>query len=115
MTLAEHARRHPEVWQRFSPRQTLVRYAWYLGIVFVAVWSVSNLDIPWFYFLDAHTQAGDLIARMIPPDWAYFDEILDPLLETVHIATLGTVITFFVAFPIAILAPPVSSWSPRAR
>ena len=26
MTVAEHARRHPEVWQRFSPRQTLVRY-----------------------------------------------------------------------------------------
>jgi phosphonate transport system permease protein len=104
VTLAEHARRHPEVWRRFSPRQTLARYAWYLGIVFVAVWSVSNLDIPWFYFLDAHTQAGDLIARMIPPEWVYFGEILDPLLETIHIATLGTAITFLLAFPIAILS-----------
>jgi len=104
MTVAEHARRHPDVWRRFSPRQTLVRYAWYLGIVFVAVWSVSNLDIPWFYFLDAHVQAADLMTRMFPPDWGYFGQILDPLLETIHIATLGTIVTFFVAFPIAILA-----------
>ena len=37
MTVGEHARRHPEVWRRFSPRQTLIRYAWYVGIVFVAV------------------------------------------------------------------------------
>ena len=67
MTQAEHVRRYPEVWRRFNPRQTLVQYAWYLGIVFVAVWSVSNLDIPWFYFLDAHVQAADLVARMVPP------------------------------------------------
>lgn len=104
MTVAEQARRHPDVWRRFSPRQTLLRYAWYLGIVFVAVWSVSNLDIPWFYFLDAHVQAADLITRMFPPDWGYFAQVIDPLLETIHIATLGTIVTFFVAFPVAILA-----------
>ncbi len=115
MNPAEHARRYPDVWCRFSPRQTLVRYAWYLGIVFVAVWSVSNLDIPWFYFLDAHVQAADLVSRMYPPDWVYFTEIVDPLLETVHIATLGTAATFFLALPIAILAarnitPNVVTW-----
>ena len=30
MTLEEHARRYPDVWHRFNPRETLVRYAWYL-------------------------------------------------------------------------------------
>ncbi len=96
--------RYPNIWQRFSPQQTLVRYAWYLGIVFVAVWSVSDLDIPWFYFLDAHIQAADLFVRMYPPDWDHFENVLDPLIETVHIATLGTMVTFFIAFPIAFLA-----------
>ncbi len=95
---------HPEIWRRFRPRETLVRYCWYLGIVFVAVWSVSNLEIPWFYFLDAHSQAAELITRMYPPDWDLLGEIVDPLVETIHIATLGTVITFFIAFPIAFIA-----------
>ena len=40
MTVEQHKARYPEVWRRFSPRQTLVRYAWYLGIVFVAVASL---------------------------------------------------------------------------
>jgi phosphonate transport system permease protein len=95
---------YPVIWRRFSPRQTIMRYAAYLVVVFVAVWSVSNLDIPWFYFLDAHVQAGDLLTRMWPPDWEFYDTLLEPLLETIHIATLGTVVTVVIAFPIAFLA-----------
>jgi phosphonate transport system permease protein len=115
VTVDEHARRHPEVWRRFSPRETLLRYAWYLGIVFIVVWSLRNLDIPWLYFLDAHEQAGDLLVRMFPPDWAFFDQMLDPLIETIHIATLGTAVTFVIAFPIAVLAarnttPNATTW-----
>lgn len=104
MTVSEHARRYPEVWRRFSPRQTLIRYTWYLGIVFVAVWSVSNLDIPWFYFLDAHVQAADLITRMWPLDWSFLENIVGPMVETIHIATLGTAVTVVIAFPVAFLA-----------
>ena len=104
MTVEQHAAKYPEVWRRFSPRDTLIRFVWYLGIVFVAVWSVSNLDIPWFYFLDAHVQAADLAKRMWPPDWQYIYELLGPLLETIHIATLGTVISFLIAFPVAFMA-----------
>lgn len=104
MTPDEHAQKYPEVWKKFTPRETLVRYIWYLGIVFIAVWSLSNLDITWVYFLDAHEQAWDLMVRMVPPYWEFFADIVDPLVETVHIATLGTIATFFVALPIAFLA-----------
>ena len=77
MTAPGRAAAHPEIWRRFSPRETMQRYAWYIGMVFVAVWSVSNLDIPWFYFLDAHIQAADLFVRMYPPDWDHFENIAD--------------------------------------
>ncbi len=115
MTLEEHAKRYPEIWSRFNPRQTLIRYAWYLGIVFVAIWSVHALEIPWVYFLDAHVQAGDLLERMFPPDWAHMEVVLKPLIETIHIATLGTAITFIVAIPLAILSarnttPNTATW-----
>jgi len=104
MTPEEHAQKYPEVWKRFTPRETLIRYIWYVSIVFIAVWSLSNLDITWVYFLDAHEQAADLLKRMVPPYWDFFGEIVDPLVETVHIATLGTIATFFVALPVAFLA-----------
>jgi phosphonate transport system permease protein len=90
MTVQEHAQKYPDVWRRFSPKATLIRYIWYLGIVFVAVWALSNLDISWIYFLDAHVQAADLLAG--------------PLIETINIATLGTVVTVIIALPIAVLS-----------
>jgi len=104
MTIDEHAVQYPDVWRRFSPRQTLMRYASYLVIVFIAVWSISNLDIPWFYFLDAHVQAKDLAVRMWPPDWGFVSQLVKPLIETIHIATLGTLVTILIAFPVAFLA-----------
>ncbi len=104
MSERELHQRYPQIWKRFTPMQTMARYTSYGIIVFIAVWSVSNLDIPWFYFLDAHIQAADLITRMVPPYWPFFVKIIDPLIETLHIATLGTVFTVFLAFPVAILA-----------
>ncbi len=104
MTAEQHAQKHPQVWRRFSPRDTLLRYIWYLGAVAVVVWSISMLDIPWFYFLDAHLQAYDLAYRMWPPDLEFLETLANPLLETIHIATLGTAATVVIAFPIAFLA-----------
>lgn len=95
---------YPEVWKRFTPGETLVRYLWFFGTVLVAVWSVRHLEIPWFYFLDAHVQAMDLATRMVPPAWNYFGHIAQPLIETIHIATLGTIVTCFIAFPVAFIA-----------
>lgn len=104
MIIAEQAQKHPDIWRRFSPRQTIIRYIWYAAIVFIAAWSLRHLDITWIYLLDAHIQAGDLFTRMYPPDWSYADTILQPLIETIHIATLGTIITFVIALPLAFAA-----------
>ncbi len=104
MTPRQHAAKHPEIWRRFSPRQTLLRFVWYLGIVAVAVWSMSAMDITWFFLLDAHVQALDMATRMWPPELGYFRRLATPLIETIHIATLGTVATVLVAFPVAFLA-----------
>lgn len=112
MNVEQHTQKYPEVWRRFSPRDTLKRYAWYLGVVCIAVWSLSRLDIPWFYFLDAHLQAKDLAVRMWPPSWVFVKELLGPLLETIHIATLGTMFTLIIAFPVAFLAARNTTFNP---
>jgi phosphonate transport system permease protein len=65
------------------------RLGWVAALAFASAWSVSALDIEWAFFADAHEQAGRPGARMWPPRWSYLPKILAPLVETIHIATLG--------------------------
>jgi phosphonate transport system permease protein len=95
---------YPDVWVRYSPRERIVHWLWLLGAAAAAAWSISTMDIEWEFFGDAHEQAVDLITRMWPPNWAYLPRILHPLIETIHIATLGTMISLVFALPIAFLA-----------
>jgi|TARA_B100001971_G_scaffold179881_1_gene175687 phosphonate transport system permease protein len=104
MTTSELTEKYPDIWRKYSPGQSLVRFAWFAGIVFIFVWSMNQMDITWEYFLDAHVQAGDLLVRMYPPDWDHLSTVLNPMIETIHIATLGTAVTFFVALPIAFMS-----------
>jgi phosphonate transport system permease protein len=97
-------RNYPNVWQRHSPREMLVQWLWLAGSAVAAVWSVSALDIEWAYFKDAHEQAADLASRMWPPKWSYLPQIIRPLIDTIHIATLGTMIAVVLAIPVAFLA-----------
>lgn len=95
---------YPEIWRRHSPREILVQWLWLVGSALAVVWSISALDIEWSYFRDAHEQAADLIERMFPPKWSYLPTIIQPLVETIHIATLGTLIAIALALPVAFLA-----------
>jgi phosphonate transport system permease protein len=94
----------PPIWRKRSPRQALAFWLWSAAVAFAAAWSVSALDIEWAFFADAHEQALDLGRRMWPPRWSYLPVIVRPLLETVHIATLGTVIALVLSVPLAFLA-----------
>ena len=87
-----------------SAGQTLLRYVLYLLVVLIAVWALSDLDITWFYFLDAHQQIADMAVRMWPPDLGFIKNLSTPLIETIHIATLGTAGSVIIAFPLAFLA-----------
>lgn len=91
-------------WQRFTFSQRMVRFAAYLVTVAVLVWSVSDLDIFWPWVWDAPVQIGDLFERMSPPDVSSWREIGAALIETVHIATLATVLALVLALPTAYIA-----------
>src|SRR5688572_21746764 len=98
------AKRYPEVWRRRTLRESIAGWAWVAGLAFATAWSISALDIEWAFFADAHEQAADLARRSWPPRWAYLPKILAPLLETIHIATLGTAIGLVVSIPLAFLS-----------
>jgi phosphonate transport system permease protein len=98
------AKRYPEVWRRRTPRESIAAWLSVAAVAFLAAWSVSALEIEWAFFADAHEQAADLMRRMWPPRWSYLPSIVKPLLETIHIATLGTAIGLVFSIPIAFLA-----------
>lgn len=91
-------------WQRHTRRQSLTRFAIELAILLAVIWAGAGLDIYWPFLLDAPPTVVDLGRRMLPPNWAFWDNLLPPLIETVNIATLGTILAVILAAPVSVLA-----------
>ncbi|ELY71731.1 phosphonate ABC transporter, permease protein PhnE [Natronobacterium gregoryi] len=91
-------------WRRFESRERMKRVAAFfvaMGTVVVS-WLHMGLDVQ--YIRTAPAELLDLAVRMFPPDWGYAPEIVVPLLETVHIAVVGTIIALTASVPVAFLA-----------
>lgn len=91
-------------WVRRSARERLVRFFAWLAAVAVLVWSVREVDIFWPWVVDAPAQIADLLGRMTPPNATNIDLIFAAMIQTVHIATLATLLAVVLALPVAYLA-----------
>ena len=95
----------PREWQRFTPAQRMTRFAVYLAIVMAIVASVQTVEVIPEFMLDAPEQMADLLKRMWPVAFAYYPKgVHEALVETLHIATLGTLFAVIMAFPIGLMA-----------
>ena len=91
-------------WQRFTPAQKLARYACYVVAAVAVVVSLRSVNVIPEFVYDAPSQIGDLFGRMYPPDFRYLGPTLAALVETMHIATLGTLLALVLAVPVGLLA-----------
>ena len=91
-------------WRRFDRRRRLGRFAGWLLALVVLVGSWRFLDVDLVAAETVPREVNDLLSRMYPPDVAYAPEIVDPLIETLHIAGLGTAGALVLAVPVALLA-----------
>ena len=101
MTVTERLDRE---WRRFTPLERLARYAFYLFAVAAVVISLQTVEIIPEFLYDAPEQIADLFGRMWPMDFGYLGTTLTALVETIHIATLGTVLAIAMAVPVGFLA-----------
>jgi len=92
------------IWRRHNPREQLIRYGVMLVTLMLVVWAVRDIDIFWPWVWDAPNQISSLGARMWPPDPSRLGEIVAAMIETVHIATLATMLTVFIALPVSYIA-----------
>lgn len=92
-------------WERYTIGQKLLRFGIYLGLVLAIVQSLHHVNVIPEFLVDAPAQVADLLNRMWPVDWAHYPEsVHSALIETLHIATLGTILSVLMAIPIGLLA-----------
>jgi phosphonate transport system permease protein len=93
------------IWRRFTPGQRLSRFAVYLAIVVAIVMSARTVEVIPEFLYDAPEQMQDLLVRMWPIAFDHYPQgVHDALVETLHIASLGTMLALLMAFPIGLAA-----------
>jgi len=91
-------------WQRFSPAERVTRSIFYLIALIAIVWSLQSIQIIPEFLYDAPQQTADLFARMWPIDWSWYGKVVHAaLVETLHIATLGTILAVIMASLVALM------------
>ncbi|CAH6852543.1 Phosphonate ABC transporter permease protein phnE1 (TC 3.A.1.9.1) [Vibrio chagasii] len=94
-------------WQRFTPNERVARFAVYLSLVCAIVWSWQTVEVIPEFLYDAPAQFADMFQRMVPMDYAFYPQTIHAaMIETLHIATLGTLFTLVFAIPLALLNAP---------
>ena len=94
----------PRTWQRFTRIERLARFSVFLGFAIALSLSMRTVQIIPEFLYDAPTQMADLLTRMWPMDFGYYREgIHDAMVETLHIATLGTLLALVMALPVGVL------------
>ena len=97
----------PRRWRRFTPAQRLARFAVYLAVAVAVVTSLRSVEVIPEFLLDAPEQVQDLLRRMWPIAWDYYPRgVHDALVETLYIATLGTLLAVAMALPVGVAAAP---------
>lgn len=91
-------------WQRFTFAERLGRSGFYLLALVAVVWSLQTIEIIPEFLTDAPQQTVDLFVRMWPIDWSWYPTVVHPaLVETLHTATLGTILAVAIAGLVALM------------
>lgn len=91
-------------WQRFTFKEQMARFAVFLCFAVAFSVSVKTVEVIPEFLYDAHIQVADLFMRMWPMDLGYYPEgIHDAMMETLHIASLGTLLAVGMAIPVGIM------------
>lgn len=92
-------------WERHSRLERLIRFGLLLSAVAAVVYSAKNIEVIPEFLLDAPEQVKDLFVRMWPISYGFYPKgVHDALMDTVHIATMGTILSLILAVPVGILS-----------
>lgn len=82
----------------------LTRYGLLLAAVVYLAWSLNALDIDWHRVEQGIARAGNMFARMVPPDFSRWQLLGRGVLESVQMAFAASFIGMIVAIPLGVCA-----------
>jgi phosphonate transport system permease protein len=88
-------------WQRYTLRQRVGRYSAFVGVAVLLYWTISTVDVFWPWVWSAPAEINDMLYRMMPPNPHAILDIVPVLIETINIATIGTLFAIILSLPIA--------------
>ncbi|MBA2661871.1 MAG: phosphonate ABC transporter, permease protein PhnE [Bradymonadaceae bacterium] len=93
------------VWRRRDRKAAIYHWIGTLAIGLLVLYCsrLISAQTTWEFVWTAGVQAQDLVTRMMPPKFGYAAELWRPLIDTIHIATLGTILGIMIASPLAFL------------
>ena len=72
---------------------------------FVLVFVVNDLEIDFIKLVtDSSKYFGDILSRMLPPDFSNINELIYAMFETIEIAFLGTFIAIVLSIPLGLFS-----------
>ena len=75
-----------------------------IALVLVLYWALQMTGFDLSVITARFAKMLDLLRKIFQPDWSFFPKVINPLLDTIKMSILGTVIGCLLALPVAILS-----------
>ena len=73
-------------------------------LVLAIVWALKMTGFDFAEVIQRFSKLLDLLKKILHPNWEFFPKVIQPLVDTIKMSIMGTVIGCAVALPIAVLA-----------
>ena len=73
-------------------------------LVLVIIWALYMTGFDMMIIINRFDKMLDLMKKLFHPNWSFFPKVVSPLLDTIKMSVMGTVIGCAVALPVSILA-----------
>ena len=88
-----------------KPQWTWRTYFLIFSLIITLIFIVIDLEINFIaLFSDSSKYFGDILGRMLPPDFSNFKNLAYAMLETIEIAFLGTFIAITLSIPVGLFS-----------
>ena len=84
-----------------------------IGLVLVILWALRMTEFDIMVIIDRFAKMLDLLKKIFQPDWTFFPKVIDPLMDTIKMSILGTVIGCAIALVACFSVP--ASWGETAQ
>ena len=74
------------------------------AMILVIFWALKMTEFDIVVIIDRFSKMLDLLKKIFQPDWKFFPKVIGPLMDTIKMSILGTVIGCAIALPVSILA-----------